>query len=137
MAMAISSAPNPQRNMHSRLPQATRTISVYVERSDITNINNSNTKMTYWKVILLSLIICLFINSLSFGLRALIFGKREIGELMVTLTISIMASIIIGSILINKQWRNLGWSLIIAASLTLLFWSATFYSLARHARHGW
>jgi hypothetical protein len=108
------------------------------DRSDTKKLNDSSTtKLTYWKVILLSLIIFLFINLLSFGLRALMFSKGEVGELMVTLTILITASIITGLMLVNKQQRNLGWSLIIGASLTLLFWSAAFYSLATNARHGW
>jgi hypothetical protein len=108
------------------------------DRSDTKKLNDSSmTNLTYWKVILLSLIICLFIDLLSFGLRALMFSKGEIGKLMVTLTILIIASIIIGLMLVDKQHRNLGWSLIIGASLTLLFWSAVFYSPATNAKHGW
>lgn len=89
--------------------------------------------MTFLKVILLSLFMCLMINLASFGLRALI-GKGEIGELMLTLTINIVAPVIIGLILFNKRRRILGWSLIIGASLALLFWVAAFYSYATHGR---
>jgi hypothetical protein len=96
--------------------------------------DSRSSKLNYWKVVPLSLIICLLINLLSFGLRRLIYTKGEIGELVVTLTVSIFTPIVIGSILVGKQRKNLGWSLIIGAILTLLFWSAAFYSLSSH---GW
>ena len=60
------------------------------------------------------------------------FSKGEIGELMLTLTISIVAPILIGARLINKQNKKLGWSLIVGASLTVLFWFGAFYSLSTH-----
>ncbi len=75
---------------------------------------------------------CALINLIAFGLRSVMFSKGEIGELMLTLTISIVAPILIGTRLISKQKRNLGWSLIIGASLTLLFWFGAFYSLSTH-----
>jgi len=96
--------------------------------------DSHSSKLNYWKVVPLSLIICLLINLLSFGLRSLIFSKGEIGELIVTLTISIITPIVIGSILVSKQRKKFGWSLIIGAILTLLFWFAAFYSLSTH---GW
>ena len=60
------------------------------------------------------------------------FSKGEIGELMLTLTISIVAPILIGVSLISKQRKNFGWSLIAGASLTVLFWFGAFYSLSTH-----
>ena len=60
------------------------------------------------------------------------FSKGEIGEFMLTLTISIVAPILIGVRLISKQKKNLGWALIAGASLTVLFWFGTFYSLSTH-----
>jgi|LakMenE01Jun11ns_1017448.scaffolds.fasta_scaffold8077647_1 hypothetical protein len=77
---------------------------------------------------------CAFINLIAFGLRSVMFSKGEIGELMLTLTISIVAPIIFGTRLIGRQKKNIGWSLIIGACLTLLFWFGAFYSLSTH---GW
>lgn len=101
--------------------------------SDITTDTRS-TRLNYWKLIPLSLVMCAIINLAAFGLRSVMFSKGEIGELMLTLMISIVAPILIGTRLINKQKKNIGWSLIIGACLTLLFWFGAFYSLSTH---GW
>jgi hypothetical protein len=90
------------------------------------------TRLNYWRMIPLSIVMCAFINLIAFGLRSVMFSKGEIGELMLTLTISIVAPILIGTRMINKQKRNIGWSLIIAACLTLLFWFGAFYTLSTH-----
>src|SRR6478752_2099921 len=100
------------------------------ETPDTSNTNDRRlSRLNYWKLIPLSLVICALINLIAFGLRSVMFSKGEIGELMLTLMISIVAPILIGTRLISKQKRNLGWSLIIGASLTLLFWFGAFYSL--------
>jgi len=74
------------------------------------------------------------VNLMSFGLRSVMFTKGEIGELMITLTISIILPIVIGTRLIGKQKKNIGWSFVIGAGLTLLFWFGVFYTLSTH---GW
>jgi hypothetical protein len=95
---------------------------------------NTTRTLNYWKLIPLSLVMCALINLIAFGLRSVMFSKGEIGELMLTLTISIVAPIILGTRLIGRQKKNIGWSLIIGACLTLLFWFGAFYSLSTH---GW
>jgi hypothetical protein len=96
--------------------------------------DNTTRTLNYWKLIPLSLVMCALINLIAFGLRSVMFSKGEIGELMLTLTISIVAPIILGTRLIGRQKKNTGWSLIIGACLTLLFWFGAFYSLLTH---GW
>jgi hypothetical protein len=91
-------------------------------------------RLNYWKIIPLSLVMCVLINLVGFGLRSLMFRKGEIGELMLTLTISIIAPILIGTKLISRQKKNIGWSCIIGAGLTLLFWVGAFYTLSTQ---GW
>ena len=104
------------------------------EVSDSNNMNDTrSTRLSYWRIIPLSLVMCLLINLLGFGLRSLMF-KGEIGELMLTLTISAIAAIMIGTGLISKQKKNLGWSFIVGGGLTLLFWIGVFYTLSTH---GW
>ena len=102
--------------------------------SDSSNTNDTRyARLNYWKMIPLSLVMCAVINLTAFGLRSVMFSKGEIGELMLTLAISIIAPILVGTRLISRQ-KKIGWSLIIGASLTLLFWFAAFYSLSTH---GW
>jgi hypothetical protein len=105
----------------------------------MTQTSNSNNttgsrsiRFNLWKLIPLTIVVAVLINLIAFGLRDIMFSKGEIGELMLTLIISIVAPILIGSILISKQKKNIGWACIIGAGLTLLFWIATFYSLATH-----
>jgi hypothetical protein len=105
------------------------------ETPDSSNTNDTRSiRLNYWKLIPLSLVICVLINLIAFGLRSVMFSKGELGELMLTLTISIVVPILIGTRLISKQKKNIGWAFVIGASLTLLFWIAAFYSLATH---GW
>ena len=105
------------------------------ETSDSNNTTISGSiRLNFWKLIPLSIVMCVLIILCAFGLRTVMFSKGEIGELMLTLTISIIAPILIGMRLIMKQKKNIGWAFIIGASLTSLFWFAAFYSLATH---GW
>lgn len=101
------------------------------ETSDSSNTNyKRSVRLNYWKIIPLSLAMCVSINLLAFGLRSMMFSKGEIGELMLTLTISIVVPILIGAKLISREKKNFGWALIVGAGLTLLFWVGAFYSLS-------
>ena len=103
--------------------------------SDSKNANNLySVRLNYWKVILLSLLVCLLVNLISFGLRSLMFNKGEVEGLMVTLATSIIVVVAIGARLIIKQKKSVGWSLIIGASLTLLLWFGIFFTLSSQ---GW
>ena len=68
------------------------------ETSDSNNTTDSRSmRLNLWKLIPLSIVMCVLINLVAFGLRTVMFRKGEIGELMLTLTISIVAPILIGT----------------------------------------
>lgn len=90
--------------------------------------------MSRWRIVLGSVVVFILINLLSFGLMDLLFAKREFGELMLMLVILTIASGITGVQLVSKQKKNAGWSFIIGASLTLLYWLGVMYELSTH---GW
>ncbi|MEI9920131.1 MAG: hypothetical protein WDO14_15260 [Bacteroidota bacterium] len=89
--------------------------------------------MKFLKIILFTLITSASINLLAFGLRFLM-PKKELGDLISALAFSTVVAIVIGMAMILNQKKILGWSMIIGAGLTSIFWAYALYSLSQH---GW
>jgi hypothetical protein len=65
------------------------------------------TTLNYWKIIPLSIVLSFLISLIAFFFRNLLF-KGEISELMLTLTLTIIAAFLIGMSLTKEKRKDLG-----------------------------